>query len=122
MKVISLDNSKKPNTREARGTLKKKIIKSQETMFLSIFWDDILRRFNICSKKLQSVGIDLGVIVKFYNSLITYVSDLWSDKQFEVYKFQTNQKCGIDYFKTSSRIKRKMLYDEGLQYDSKHKF
>ncbi|XP_015377219.1 PREDICTED: zinc finger MYM-type protein 1-like [Diuraphis noxia] len=55
---IGENEKEKPAIRcEANGILK--ILKSLETSFLSIFWGDILHRFNTVSKKLQSVDIDL---------------------------------------------------------------
>lgn len=82
---IGENENEKPVIRcEANGILK--ILNSLETSFLSIFWGDILHRFNIFSKKLQSVNIDLSVVVELYQSLINYISDIRTDKDYENYK------------------------------------
>lgn len=82
---IGENENEKPVIRcEANGILK--ILNSLETSFLSIFWGDILHRFNTFSKKLQSVNIDLSVVVELYQSLINYISDIRTDKDYENYK------------------------------------
>jgi len=40
---------------------------------MSIFWGDKLERFNACSKKLQSIQINLGIVVEIYQSLEGFV-------------------------------------------------
>jgi len=66
-----------------------------KTAFLSIFWGQILHRFNFTSKKLQSVSIDLGVVCELYKSLITYIIDLRSDKNYEYFKQYAIKKSTI---------------------------
>jgi len=79
---IGENEKEKPAIRcEANSILKK--LKSLETSFLSIFWGDILHRFNTVSKKLQSVNIDLSVVVELYQSLTNYVGDICTDKDYE---------------------------------------
>lgn len=36
---------------------------------MSIIWGDILKLFNACNKKLQSIQNDFGIIVDIYQSL-----------------------------------------------------
>lgn len=57
-------------------------------------------------------------VVQFYDLLTIYIFDLRSNDKFETYKLQAIQKCGVDYFKTRSRIKRKKFYDENLLSDT----
>lgn len=55
---ITEDKTENVSTRcEAKAILK--MIKTLNTSFMSTLWGDILERFNACSKKLQSVQIDL---------------------------------------------------------------
>ncbi|XP_016661623.1 uncharacterized protein LOC107884322 [Acyrthosiphon pisum] len=62
--LIKNDDAEKTLSRnEARGILNK--LNNLETAFLSIFWGQILHRFNLTSKKLQSVNIDLSVVCEF---------------------------------------------------------
>jgi hypothetical protein len=82
LNLIKNDETEKTLTRnEARGIVNK--LNYLETAFLSIFWGQILHRFNITSKKLQSVNIDLGVVCEWYKSLITYIIDLRCNKNYE---------------------------------------
>ncbi|CAI6358959.1 unnamed protein product [Macrosiphum euphorbiae] len=86
-----------------------------ETAFLSIFWGQILHRFNLTSKKLQAVNIDLGVVCELYKSLITYIIDLRSDKNYEYFKQCAIEKSKIKQFQScTKRLKiRKQFFDEG---------
>lgn len=60
LNLIKNYHSEKTLTRnEAREIFSQ--LKNLESAFLSIFWGQILHRFNLTSKKLQSVNIDLGV-------------------------------------------------------------
>lgn len=103
---IGSDEREKPTVRcEANGILKK--FKSLEISFLSIFWGEILHRFNIVSKKLQKVNIDLSVVVDLYQSLINFVSDIRTDKDYEHYKTCAIIKCGITEFKNVQQRQRK---------------
>lgn len=84
-----------------------KKLKNLETSFMSIFWGDILERFNACNKKLQSVQIDLGTVVEIYQSLITYIKDIRTDEVFIDYKARAIEKCGVSHFKTINQRKKK---------------
>lgn len=115
LNIIELDEKEKATTRnEARGI--KRRLCSLETGFLSIFWGHILQRFNVVSKKLQSVNIDLGIVVELYNSLIVYVTDFRSDDAYEHFKSSAIEKTGIKDFKNNLKRqkKRKKFFDEGL--------
>ncbi|KAL4148045.1 hypothetical protein QTP88_002349 [Uroleucon formosanum] len=59
---------------ESTGLIKK--MNSLEMCILVTFWNDILERFNSTSKKLQTVEIDLTIVINLYTSLIHYVTDL----------------------------------------------
>jgi hypothetical protein len=55
---LSENINEKPNTHnEARGLLK--LMNRFEVTFMSLFWGNILQRFNVASKYLQSVNIDV---------------------------------------------------------------
>jgi len=72
-------------------------------------------RFNACSKKLQSIQIDLGMVIEIYQSLITYISDIQTDEMFVDYKVRAVEKCGISHFKntTQRKKKQKLYFDDG---------
>jgi len=104
---IGENEKEKPAIRcEANGILK--ILRSLETSFLSIFWGDILHRFNTVSKKLQSVNIDLSVVVELYQSLINYVGDIRTDKDYEHLKKNAIEKCGIMNFRNTEKRQKKI--------------
>lgn len=67
----------------------------------------MLQRFNVVSKKLQSVNIDLSIVVELYDSLIAYVIDFRSDEAHEYFKLSTIEKCGIKEFKNNAKRKKK---------------
>jgi hypothetical protein len=47
-----------------------------ETAILVLFWGDVLERFNLINKKLQSISIDLMPVSNLYSSLINNVKQL----------------------------------------------
>ncbi|CAI6356001.1 unnamed protein product [Macrosiphum euphorbiae] len=57
-----------------------------ETAILVLFWSDVLERFNLTNKKLQSISIDLITVSNLYSSLINYVKQLTSTSIFEQYE------------------------------------
>lgn len=58
------DKLQKPATRcEASGILQQ--LMSLEIAFMSLLWGDLLERFNLCSKKLQSVDMDLIKVAEY---------------------------------------------------------
>lgn len=81
---ISNNINEKPSIKsEAVGLLKK--INCLETVFMTIFWTNILERVNKTSKKLQSVDIDLITVVELYQSLIHYIESLRNENSFLKY-------------------------------------
>lgn len=115
LSVISNDKTEKPATRtEATGYLCQ--LNRFETAFLSILWGDLLSRFNVSSKKLQSTDIDLSVIVKIYDTLLVYVSSLRNDKEFDIYENGALVKSKVTEYKDS--VKRKK-FRKILPRDSK---
>ena len=43
---------------------------SLETAFMTTFWSFMSHRFNVTSKRIQAVDIDLNIIVELYNFVI----------------------------------------------------
>ncbi|XP_071578286.1 zinc finger MYM-type protein 1-like [Temnothorax nylanderi] len=82
--IMIEDVHEKAVTRSEAAVLKKQLGRF-ETMFMAIFWNSLLDRFNATSKVLQSVDIDVGVAVELYRSLIDFMESLRSDEMFEVY-------------------------------------
>jgi len=119
LEKIEQDVTERPATRcEAKGIIKK--INTLEMSFLSLFWGDILCRFNNCSKKLQSVEINLGTVIDIYQSLITYVNDLRTDEEYIHYLNIAISISSENVMNTvNKRIKkRKTFSDENVDYDA----
>jgi hypothetical protein len=65
-----------------------------ETIFLTVFWNDILIHINSVSKVAQKQNINLSVAVKLIKSLMAYVSE--KRDYFEEYESQAKEKSHID--------------------------
>lgn len=103
---ISNNRNEKPSTKcEAVGLLKK--LNRLETVFMTIFWTNILDRVNKTSKKLQSVDIDLITVVELYESLIHYVESLRNEDSFKIFEDIAIKKSGIKDYNDHNKRKRK---------------
>ncbi|XP_060845176.1 uncharacterized protein LOC132924744 [Rhopalosiphum padi] len=113
LKEIKNNDKQKAQTRcEAKGILKS--LACFENNFMSIFWGD-LGRFNAVSKKLQSIDIDLYLVVELYESLIQYISNLRNEKMFKMYEDRVSKLHGGDTeykLDVQRKRKRKIFYDE----------
>ena len=58
---------------EANSILKK--LCSLDTVFKTMMWAPILKLFNITSKTLQTVNIDLSTVITLYDSLVLYLKE-----------------------------------------------
>lgn len=103
---ISNNINEKPSTKsEAVGLLKK--INRLETVFMTIFWTNILERVNKTSKKLQSVDIDLITVVELYKFLIHYIESLRNENSFKIFEDIAIKKSGIKDYNDHNKRKRK---------------
>ncbi|KAL4092295.1 hypothetical protein QTP88_026820 [Uroleucon formosanum] len=96
---------------ESTGLIKK--MNRLEMCILVSFWNDILERFNSTSKKLQTIEIDLTIVINLYTSLINYVTDLRNT--FSHYEKLAMEKSEIKEYKVVRKKKRKIPYDESCQ-------
>ncbi|XP_071568451.1 zinc finger MYM-type protein 1-like [Temnothorax nylanderi] len=113
--IMIEDVHEKAVTRSEAAVLKKQLGRF-ETVFMAIFWNSLLDRFNATSKVLQSVDIDVGVAVELYRSLIDFMESLRSDEMFEVYVEKA--KCIIpeEYeFDNKRSCKRKLQFGESKE-------
>ncbi|KAE9522628.1 hypothetical protein AGLY_016991 [Aphis glycines] len=86
-------------------------IDNNDPCFMAVFWNEVLERFHIVNKKLQSVNIELGMVVELYGSLEQYISRIKNN--FEEYKGKATQICV--YKKDKRRtVKRKRQFDETI--------
>ncbi|KAE9543665.1 hypothetical protein AGLY_002061 [Aphis glycines] len=105
---INNDTTVKPITRcEAKGLLTKLI--SIETALMAHILGDIMERFYLTSKKLQSIHIDLESVIILYRSLIQYVSSL--REMFDLYEIKTKEKSGIKDYQEETLRKKKKIND-----------
>ncbi|XP_056468103.1 zinc finger MYM-type protein 1-like [Gadus chalcogrammus] len=74
---IAEDDHQKSAARDEAKSLAKKLNRF-ETAFLAIIWDTVLQRFDITSRALQTVELDLVTAVELLQSLIDFVSNLRS--------------------------------------------
>ncbi|XP_025407314.1 uncharacterized protein LOC112681265, partial [Sipha flava] len=102
---------------EARGLLK--LMNRFEVTFMSLFWGDLLQRFNVASKYLQSVNIDVCTVCDQYESLIRYVINLRSDDMFTHYEKLALRMCKNKYETIYKRIKRRSKYHDETTNDNK---
>lgn len=113
------DNTQKPIARcEAKGLLRK--LNSLQSSFLVIFWSDILERFNMTSKKLQSINIDIFTVVELYESLIHYLKAIRNRKSFDKYEDLAKENSHISIYDESEnrKKKRKLHSDETNSNDT----
>ncbi|XP_039306752.1 zinc finger MYM-type protein 1-like [Solenopsis invicta] len=93
-----------------------------ETAFMAIFWGTLLSRLNASSKKLQSIDIDISIVLELYKSLINFVQRIRNDfDEFEnKAKLLSNEQ---KYERCKSRIKkRKLQLDESRDGDADETF
>ncbi|EFN68185.1 Zinc finger MYM-type protein 1, partial [Camponotus floridanus] len=111
LNTINLNTAEKPATRnEAAGLLKQ--MSRFETIFMAVFWNSIMERFQITSKKLQAVDIDIQTVVELYSSLTGYIKSLRN--LFDMFEEKAKKKSEVeDYeFDTRRKRKRKLPFDE----------
>ncbi|KAL4122200.1 hypothetical protein QTP88_014574 [Uroleucon formosanum] len=98
-------NEKSITQNEARGLLR--LMNRFEVTFMSLFWGDLLQRFNVVSKYLQSVNIDVCTVCDQYEALIKYVVNLRSDEMFQHYEVLAMKKCSENCYETIYKRKKK---------------
>ncbi|XP_022169336.1 zinc finger MYM-type protein 1-like [Myzus persicae] len=98
-------NEKSITQNEARGLLR--LMNRFEVTFMSLFWGDLLQRFNVVSKHLQSVNIDVCKVCDQYEALIKYVVNLRSDEMFQHYEVLAMKKCSDNCYETIYKRKKK---------------
>uniref|UniRef100_A0A2H8TGB8 Zinc finger MYM-type protein 1 n=1 Tax=Melanaphis sacchari TaxID=742174 RepID=A0A2H8TGB8_9HEMI len=75
LKSIALNLDQKAGIRHEAESMYKKI-DTLEFSFMIALWTPILERFDATSKNLQRINIDLGCVVKLYESLEMYIQDI----------------------------------------------
>ena len=111
--LISITNNlteKATTINEARSILNK--LDSLETAFMTVLWGCLLDRLNKAIKQLQSVNIDVSVIIDIYDSLIEYTKSLRNPIIFNEYENKTKLLSVVKEYKKSINRVRKSFHDE----------
>jgi hypothetical protein len=111
LESIQEDFNEKPSTRsEATALLKP--LRHLETAYMSVLWSFILKRFNACNAKLQSVKIDISIVLNIYASLIQLLQD--TRDMFHTFEQEALQLSAekMYQFDIRRRRKRKQHFDE----------
>lgn len=78
-------------------------------------WNDLLQNLNIVNKSVQEPGIELGTVVKLYDSLLAYFSEI-RDK-FDSFEKTAKEFSESDYkeMETGRKRVKKQFFDEGAR-------
>jgi hypothetical protein len=76
-----------------------------ETAIMCELWNDILQRFNACSKSLQDAQIQLNTAVALLRSLDGFLEDLRS--KFSDYEKAAIERCDNNVYRAETRRKRR---------------
>ena len=91
-----------------------------EIVFLCIFWNDVLTRFNTTSKYIQKEDADLLEIVSLLNSFEQYLSEVRDQFDFYETKAKAHGLCEENYSDIGKRTKqqstRAQRYDGNAEY------
>jgi len=111
LQEISKDTSQRPATIYEAVALSKKI-ENLEFTFMLVLWTPILETFDMTSKSLQSVDIDLSSVVVLYKSLELYVSELRNN--FDILLNEAMCICKKNIFSNKSKrqSRRTVFFDE----------
>ncbi|KAL4127199.1 hypothetical protein QTP88_011396 [Uroleucon formosanum] len=102
------DMMEKPATwSESKGYIDQ--INNFEFVFMTIFWNTLLERFNATSKSLQSIKIHLETVVHLYRSLTDFVIQLRNEVMFEEFINKARQSISEEYKIDMKRAKTRSL-------------
>lgn len=119
LEEIAADDSQNRDTRNQANALAKHM-DTIEVSFMCELWNDILQRFNQCSKLLQSATIELTTAIGLLKSLAQFISDC--REKFDIYEQKASDRCGNSSYKYESETrripKRKKHVSEGSASDA----
>lgn len=79
-----------------------------EFIFMLKMWTPILNRFDVTSKTLQSVNINLSIVVSLYESLEKYIQDL--RELFNTFLIESQELSGKTEFAWEKTRKKKQNF------------
>lgn len=101
---IEKENSETPETRSEAAGLRHNF-EYLETNFMAILWGFLQNRLNAVSKKLQSIEIDVVIVLELYDSLIELIRS--QRNEFDNYEEKALIRSTIKQYKTSISRKKK---------------
>ncbi|MBP1528835.1 MAG: hAT transposon family protein [Spiroplasma ixodetis] len=101
MSSIEGDPDEKPITKNTAKGLRNNM-ERLETAFMLVVWSTVLSRFNLTSKKIQSVSTSMSEIVDFYESLLQFVSDIRKN-DFDLYESRARNISVTSHYEVDSR-------------------
>jgi len=117
LEEISADENQNRETRNEADSLAEKM-GTIEVALMCELWNDILQRFNCCSKLLQSATIELTPAICLLKSLNEFLHA--RRENFDFYEQQACDRCGNSTYKSESRRmpKRKKRDNDGNATDA----
>lgn len=114
LESIEDDPNEKPVSRHEAAVILRQLNRL-ETAFMVVLWSFLLGRFNSTSKKLQSVSIDVSMVMELYGSLIQLVRD--TRDCFEEYEQKAKLLSTLETYEHDTRRakKRKVPFDESRE-------
>ncbi len=80
-----------------------------ETAFMLVVWSTLLSRFNLVSKKLQSISTSLSDVVDIYGSLTEFVSEI-RNNDFDLYEERAREiSQNTDYELDNQRARKRIV-------------
>ena len=102
---IAGDDFQKADARHEADTLSDSMGTLEFNLMLEM-WNNVLKRFNLCSKKIQAADIDLHTAVALLESLKAFITGV-RDK-FDEYEANAKTRTDVDYM-FEKRAKRRRL-------------
>lgn len=113
LEYIKNDEFQKQTTRQQSRNLIG-IMSKLETGIICELWNDILGPFNICSKSLQSINIDLCTAINLMKSLKSILDQI--REKYDNYEFKGMEITVNKQYKSSENRKRKKRCDNETAY------
>ncbi|XP_033125537.1 uncharacterized protein LOC117123647 [Anneissia japonica] len=117
LEEISADSSQNGDTRNDANSLAEKM-DTIEVAIMCELWNDILKRFDCCSKMLQNATIELTPAIGLLKSLIEFLDE--RRETFDLYEQRAAERVGNSTYRSDIRrvLKRKKRVDDGNTTDA----
>jgi hypothetical protein len=102
---IAGNPNEKPVTKNRAKGLQRNM-ERLETAFMLVVWSTVLSRFNLVSKKIQSVSTSMSEIVDHYGSLAQFISDI-RNNDFDLYESRAQSISVILQYEVDTRRQRR---------------